>query len=62
MEELWRVDRNTGGMAVLKLGLRKREIARPQFMTRHGFFCWLAPGSVISAETLRSVVKVWSTQ
>jgi hypothetical protein len=59
MATMWTVERNTGSRAYLvSMDLRK-EIRRPQRMTRHGFFCLLAPGSLIGEETLGTLFALW---
>ena len=59
MEAIWKVERNTGSRAFLTcLDLRK-EVRRPRYMTRYGFFSLLAPRAFVSDEALRNLVKLW---
>jgi hypothetical protein len=58
MNRIWRVDRNTGARAyIVHLDMRK-EIWRPQSMSRHDFFRLLAPGVQMDEDSLRRVFSV----
>jgi hypothetical protein len=59
METVWRVELNTGSPAFfICIGLRK-EVRRPQCMTRYGFFSLLAPRALISEKILQNLSKLW---
>jgi len=59
METIWRVERNTGSRAFLMCMDLRKEVRRPQYMTRYGFFSLLAPRALVSEETLRNLFKLW---
>lgn len=59
METVWIVERNTGSRAFLIFMDLRKEVRRPECMTRHGFFNLLAPRALIGDEALQALFRLW---
>jgi hypothetical protein len=53
----WKVMANTGKHAELEAGLEKKEVPKPVHISARDFVHWLAPGSRIDEDSLRSLFK-----
>ncbi len=53
----WTVISNTGKQADLESGLEKKEVQRPTHISPREFAHWLAAGSHIDDDSLRSLFK-----
>jgi hypothetical protein len=54
----WKVVANTGKQADLVCGLEKKAVQRPTHISAREFVHWLAPGSHIDDDSLRSLFKL----
>ena len=57
---LWKVEINSGARASLTAPGKRKQIWRPQMMSREEFFRWLPEGKQIENETVEKVLKLWS--
>jgi hypothetical protein len=53
----WTVIANTGKQADLECGLEKKEVPKPTHISAREFIHWLATGSRIDDDSLRSLFK-----
>jgi hypothetical protein len=53
MEQIWRIERNTGSRAFITIGSFMKVVWRPQTMSRHYFSTLLVPGSDVDEQSLR---------
>ena len=54
----WKVITNTGKQADLESGLEKKEVQKPTHISARDFIHWLAAGSRIDDDSLRSLFKL----
>jgi len=53
----WRIHKNTGTIAYLIQEDRKKEVYRPESLTRQEFFLWLHPGKWVNESDLKNVMS-----
>jgi hypothetical protein len=53
----WTVIANTGKQAALESGLEKKEVPKPTHINASEFVHWLAPGSHIDEDSLRTLFR-----
>jgi hypothetical protein len=54
---MWCIHKNTGTVAYLIQDDRKKEVYRPESLTRHDFFLWLHPGNWVDESDLKNVMS-----
>jgi hypothetical protein len=53
----WKVIANSGKRADLESGVEKKQVNRPTYITPRDFVYWVAPGSSIDDNVLKSLFK-----
>jgi hypothetical protein len=59
MNLVWRIDINSGARASLVCGRERKQIWRPQRMSREDFLLLLPEGALIEDIALRAMLMVW---